>query len=84
MLHNSDSSAAHHDAPGADTAARLDETLLGGARKYTLSQVLELTGLDRQFVTRYWRWIGLPVTHPTETWFTDADVEALKDAAGRV
>ena len=82
VLHNSETSHTHHDAPGADTAARLDETLLGGARRYTLSQVVELTGLDKQFVTRYWRWIGLPVTHPTETWFTDADVEALKDAAG--
>lgn len=82
MLHNSETPPSHHhDAPGADTAARLDETLLGGARRYTLSQVLEITGLDKQFVTRYWRWIGLPVTHPTETWFTDADVDALKDAA---
>ena len=82
VLHNSETSSTNHETPGADTAARLDETLLGGARRYTLSQVVELTGLDKQFVTRYWRWIGLPVTHPTETWFTDADVEALKDAAG--
>lgn len=81
VLHESETPPAHHEAPGADTAARLDETLLGGVRRYTLSQVVGLTGLDEQFVTRYWRWIGLPVTHPTETWFTDADVEALKDAA---
>ena len=60
MLHNSETSPTPHDAPGADTAARLDEALLGGERRYTLSQVLELTGLDKQFVTRYWRWIGLP------------------------
>ena len=81
MLHNAETSHSHRDEPGADTAARLDEALLGGARRYALSQVVERTGLDERFVKRYWRWIGLPVTHPTETWFTDADVDALKDAA---
>lgn len=66
---------------GADTAARLDEEILGGARRFTLSELVERTGLSRDFIESYWRWMGLPVTHPTERWFTDADEAALREIA---
>jgi adenylate cyclase len=65
----------------ADTAARLDEAILGGPRRYTLDDLVEGTGLSHEFIERYWRWLGLPVTHPTEPWFTDGDMEALRDLA---
>ncbi|MCF4119831.1 adenylate/guanylate cyclase domain-containing protein [Antribacter sp. KLBMP9083] len=68
-------------ALGVDTAARLDEAILGGARRYTLSELIERTGLSQEFIESYWRWMGLPVTHPTERWFTDADEIALREIA---
>ncbi|MCK9792190.1 adenylate/guanylate cyclase domain-containing protein [Isoptericola sp. 4D.3] len=68
------------DARGKrDTAARLDEEILGGPRRYTLSDLVDGTGLSQEFIENYWRWLGLPVTHPTEVWFTDADMRALRE-----
>ncbi|GAA1712005.1 adenylate/guanylate cyclase domain-containing protein [Isoptericola hypogeus] len=64
--------------PG-DTAARLDEEILGGPRRYSLTDLVTGTGLSREFIENYWRWLGLPVTHPTEVWFTDADMLALRE-----
>lgn len=69
------------DAPGADTAARLDEAILGGPRRLTLDALAESTDLSPAFIESYWRWLGLPVTHPTEPTFTDADEEAVQDMA---
>ncbi|WP_143762060.1 adenylate/guanylate cyclase domain-containing protein [Isoptericola variabilis] len=63
----------------ADVAARLDEEILGGPRRYTLDELVEGTGLSHEFIQSYWRWLGLPVTHPTDPWFTDADMEALRE-----
>jgi adenylate cyclase len=62
----------------ADTAARLDEEILGGPRRYTLDELVEGTGLSHDFIQSYWRWLGLPVTHPTGPWFTDGDMESLR------
>ncbi|HWV78474.1 MAG TPA: adenylate/guanylate cyclase domain-containing protein [Isoptericola sp.] len=62
-----------------DTAARLDEAILGGPRRYTLSDLVEGTGLSQEFIENYWRWLGLPVTHPDEVGFTDADMQALRE-----
>jgi adenylate cyclase len=84
----SDTTRPPSDAPDpeakarvADTAARLDEAILGGPRRYTLDDLAQGTGLTHEFIERYWRWLGLPVTHPTEAWFTDGDMEALRDLA---
>src|SRR5690606_27125703 len=67
-----------------DTAARLDEAILGGPRRYTLAELVAGTGLSREFIENYWRWLGLPVTHPTETLFTDADMQALREVGDLV
>ena len=71
-------SAASERRP-TDTAARLDREILGGPRRYTLPDLVEGTGLSREFIENYWRWLGLPVTHPTDAWFTDADMRALRE-----
>ncbi|MCL1869792.1 MAG: adenylate/guanylate cyclase domain-containing protein [Promicromonosporaceae bacterium] len=70
-------------APGAtsDTAARIDLEILGGPRQYTLADLVEGTGLDRELVENYWRWLGLPVQHPTEQWFTESDMDSLREFA---
>ena len=65
----------------ADTAARIDLEIFGGPRRYTLDDVVELTGLDHEFIAGYWRWLGLPVHHSTARWFTVGDVEALREIA---
>ncbi|WP_240643867.1 adenylate/guanylate cyclase domain-containing protein [Antribacter gilvus] len=71
----------HHALVGNDTASRLDEAILGGERRYTLSELIDRTGLSREFIESYWRWMGLPVTHPTERWFTQGDETALREIA---
>lgn len=68
----------------ADVTSRLDEEILGGPRRYTLSELEQGTGLSRSFIESYWRWLGLPVTHPTERWFTDADMDSLRDTAAMI
>ncbi|WP_166851931.1 adenylate/guanylate cyclase domain-containing protein [Isoptericola sp. BMS4] len=68
----------------ADTAARLDEEILGGPRRYTLTDLVEGTGLSQEFIESYWRWLGLPVTHPTEVWFTDADMASMREIGALV
>lgn len=69
----------HSHAFGSDTATRLDEAILGGPRQYTLPEIVERTGLDRKRIEDFWRWMGLPVTHPTEQWFTASDVTVLRE-----
>ncbi|GAB3161602.1 adenylate/guanylate cyclase domain-containing protein [Myceligenerans halotolerans] len=69
----------HSHALGSDTATRLDEAILGGPRVYTFPEIVERTGLERKRIEDFWRWMGLPVTHPTDAWFTASDVEALQE-----
>jgi adenylate cyclase len=64
-----------------DTAARIDLEILGGPRRYTLDDLVKGTGLSAEVIEDYWRWLGLPVQHPTERWFTESDLEALREIA---
>ncbi|MFD6176609.1 MULTISPECIES: adenylate/guanylate cyclase domain-containing protein [unclassified Isoptericola] len=74
-----DDEARRPGGRSGDTAARLDEEILGGPRRYTLWDLVEGTGHSQEFIENYWRWLGLPVTHPDEVGFTDADMEALRE-----
>ncbi|WP_425954689.1 adenylate/guanylate cyclase domain-containing protein [Xylanimonas sp. McL0601] len=67
--------------PSHDTAARVDLEILGGPRRYTLDDLVEGTGLSHELIEDYWRWLGLPVQHSTERWFTDSDMESLREIA---
>ncbi|QAY70369.1 adenylate/guanylate cyclase domain-containing protein [Xylanimonas protaetiae] len=67
--------------PTGDTAARIDLEILGGPRRYTLDDLVEGTGLTHDLIEDYWRWLGLPVQHATERWFTDSDLESLREIA---
>jgi adenylate cyclase len=68
-----------HVSTPRDIAARIDEEILGGPRRYDLDDLLAETGLSREFVENYWRWLGLPVTDRPEASFTAADVESLRE-----
>ncbi|WP_159792143.1 adenylate/guanylate cyclase domain-containing protein [Puerhibacterium puerhi] len=79
---STESDAQPADAPGGlDIAGRIDEEILGGPRRYTLDDLVVGTGLSHEFIESYWRWMGLPVTHPTEPWFTESDMDALREVA---
>jgi adenylate cyclase len=65
----------------ADTASRIDTEILGGPRRYTLDDLVEGTGLTHELIADYWSWLGLPVQHATERWFTDSDLESLRELA---
>lgn len=72
--------------PGPDLAeaiqAELERTLLGGERRYTVEQVVEMTGMNAPRVRRLWQAFGFTVDPaPGAEMFTDGDVAALKDLA---
>ncbi|QAY62061.1 adenylate/guanylate cyclase domain-containing protein [Xylanimonas allomyrinae] len=77
----SDTTSDDAAEPSHDTAARIDLEILGGPRRYTLDDLAEGTGLPHDLIEDYWRWLGLPVQHPTERWFTEADMDSLREMA---
>lgn len=60
------------------SAARIEETLLGGPRRYTRAQVSEATGVDRDRAQRLWMAMGFAEVGDDEAVFTDGDIEALR------
>ncbi len=65
-------------AAGAGAVARIEETLLGGQRRYTRAQVSEATGVDRDRAHQLWLAMGFPEVGDDEAVFTDGDIEALR------
>ncbi|MFE2377904.1 adenylate/guanylate cyclase domain-containing protein [Streptomyces sp. NPDC059398] len=63
------------------TAPGLEETLLGGARRYTREQVAEESGLPPDDLRRLWRALGFAAVDDDAVIFTDADVAAARTAA---
>lgn len=58
---------------------RVEASLLGGARKYTRSEVAEKAGMSLDEVRALWRALGFPTMDDDEARaFTDADVAALR------
>jgi adenylate cyclase len=66
------------------SAARIEETLLGGPRRYNRTQVSEATGVDRDRAQRLWMAMGFAEVSDDEAVFTDGDVEALRTWAALV
>src|SRR5215813_11386635 len=73
-----DSSGAGPRAAGQEAAGRIEETLLGGERRYTRVQVSEATGVDRDRAQQLWMAMGFAEVGDDEAVFTDGDVEALR------
>jgi adenylate cyclase len=66
--------------PGAEPEAtrRIEETLLGGERRYTRTQVSEAAGVDRDRAHQLWMAMGFAEVGDDEAVFTDGDIEALR------
>jgi adenylate cyclase len=62
--------------PGA--TERIEETLLGGERRYTRVQVSEAAGVDRDRAHQLWMAMGFAEVGDDEAVFTDGDIEALR------
>jgi len=54
-----------------------DRALIPAERRYTQSEVSEMTGMDPELTRRFWRALGFPDAPPDERMFTELDVEAL-------
>jgi CRP-like cAMP-binding protein len=57
-----------------------DETLLGGARKYTRVQISERAGISIERAERIWHALGFATVPDDEVAFTDSDIEAAPAA----
>jgi adenylate cyclase len=66
--------------PAAEPGAteRIEETLLGGERRYTRVQVSEAAGVDRDRAHQLWMAMGFAEVGDDEAVFTDGDIEALR------
>jgi len=60
------------------SAGQVEETLLGGPRRYTRVQVSEAAGVEEDRAHRLWMAMGFPEVGYDEAVFTDGDVEALR------
>jgi adenylate cyclase len=56
----------------------VEHELLGGARRYTRTQVADRAGVDAELARTLWRALGFPDVGDEEVAFTDRDVEALR------
>jgi len=56
----------------------IDRMLVPSRRRYTQSEVAELTGVNRQTLERFWRALGFPNVSEDDKAFTDLDLEAVR------
>lgn len=59
----------------------VERELAGGAPRYTADQIAELSGLDRGFLDRQWRALGMALPAEDEVAYTEADLEAAQRIA---
>ena len=59
----------------------VERVLSGGGDRYTADEVAELSGVEREFLDRQWRSLGMAVPADEERVFTDRDVEAARRVA---
>jgi adenylate cyclase len=58
----------------------VERTLASGERRYTLEEVVEQTGVERELVVRLWRALGMPEPEPDAAVFDEEDLASLKDS----
>src|SRR5215472_11966635 len=71
-------------APVEAAARRIEQTLLGGQRRYNRAQVSEATGVSRDRANRLWLAMGFAEVGDDELVFTDGDIDALRTWDGLV
>jgi adenylate cyclase len=56
----------------------VERTLAGTGRRFTADEVADLTGLDRDFLERQWRALGMALADDEEAVYSERDVEAAR------
>jgi adenylate cyclase len=59
----------------------VERALSGEGRRYSPDEVAELSGLEREFLDRQWRALGMALAADDELVYTDRDVEAARRVA---
>ncbi len=67
-----------YSEPAEAVAWRIEQTVLGGPRRYTRVEVSEATGVSRERASRLWLAMGFAEVGDDELVFTDGDIEALR------
>lgn len=76
--------ASAEDTPVEAAARGIEQTLLGGQRRYSRAQVSEVTGVSRDRARRLWLAMGFAEVGDDDPVFTDGDIEALRTWDGLV
>lgn len=64
----------------ADARRELEETILGGPRRYTRPQVAARADVPVELANRIWRALGFADVDDADVSFTDSDVDALRES----
>jgi adenylate cyclase len=56
----------------------VERVLGGGPASHSAEEIAEKTGVEREFLDRLWRSLGMPLADPDQRVFTDADLEAAE------
>jgi adenylate cyclase len=67
-----------YSEPAEAVARQIEQAVLGGPRRYTRTQVSEITGVSRERASRLWLAMGFAETDDDQLVFTDSDIEALR------
>jgi len=59
----------------------VERELAGGGARYSGNRIAELVGVDRDFLERQWRALGMALPDPDEPAYTEADLEAARRIA---
>jgi adenylate cyclase len=81
ILHHHGASDVEIDQAIADDVLDLfvfDRVLVPSRRRYTRVEVADLTGVELETLTRFWRALGFPSVDDEDRTFTDLDLEAVR------
>jgi adenylate cyclase len=71
-----------HLAGDAPLDEAVEEIVLGAPRRYTRTELVEVSGIDLDEGRRLWRAVGFPEVGDDEVLFTDRDVAAIRLMTG--
>jgi adenylate cyclase len=73
-----EASPPRYSEPAEAVARQIEQSVLGGPRRYTRAEVSEITGVSRERASRLWLAMGFAETGDDELVFTESDIEALR------
>ena len=56
----------------------VERVLGGGSARYSAEEIADKTGVEREFLDRLWRSLGMALADPDDPVFTEADLEAAE------